>query len=131
MKTKNSIGRKLTSFLILSVLLLVPLSAQSCQELDVLEKACCCCSESDQFSQTNHTKQHECGCQMGKKQQEESSPAVIVSHQDSKPETFLVTSEVELITEDYLVQTTSLYSHPFSFPSRDRPLYLLHSSFLI
>jgi hypothetical protein len=68
---------------------------------------------------------------MGEKQQEESSPAVIISHHDSKPETFLAASEIEVIAKDYFTQLTGSCPHPFLFTSKDPPLYLLLSSFLI
>jgi hypothetical protein len=68
---------------------------------------------------------------MGEKHQEENSPAVIVLHRAHKLGTFFVTSEVEVIAKDYPAQLTALRSPPFLPTSKDPPLYLLHTSFLI
>jgi len=68
---------------------------------------------------------------MSEKQTEENSPAVIVSYDDNKPEAYLVAGEVELLNADSFIQQTCFYSPTFHLPSRDRPLYILYSTFLI
>jgi hypothetical protein len=68
---------------------------------------------------------------MGEKHQKENSPAVMVFHHEDRLGTPLMASEVEVITKDYRPQLTGLYSQPFLPTSKDPPLYLLHSSFLI
>ncbi|MFQ6002629.1 MAG: hypothetical protein ACE5KJ_02675 [Candidatus Zixiibacteriota bacterium] len=124
--------RRVTAIFLASILFFVPLSLQACQKVEVSQNACCCCCvNSSDSSHPNDAKQHECPCQMGESQQEESPPAIIVSHHDSKPEPFLVASEVEVTTKDYRPRLTSSSSLPFSLTSKDPPLYLLHSSFLI
>ena len=122
---------RVVSLLIAIVLFSVPLSVQPCQMSEVSKNPCCCCSDSPDFSQGNHRERQECGCHMGEKHQEENSPAVIASHHDSKPEAFPVGSEAEVIRKDHFSQLAGLYPHPLSPASKDPPLYLLHSSFLI
>lgn len=125
------VGR-VTALLIATVLFFVPLSVQPCQKVEVSQNSCCgCCLNSSLSSHPDDAEQRECPCQMDERQQEESSPAVIVSHQNSKPEPFLVASEVKVVTKDYLPQFTGLCPHTFLPISKDPPLYLLHSSFLI
>jgi hypothetical protein len=124
------VGRA-TSIFVVAVVFLVPLSVQPCQMSEVSNNPCCCCSDSPDFSEANHREQQECGCHMGEKHQEENSPAFIVFHHGDKLGTSFVASEVEVITKDYRPQFTGLYSQPFLPTSKDPPLYLLHSSFLI
>lgn len=131
MKMPGKIVGRATSIFVVTVVFLVPLSVQPCQMSEVSNNPCCCCLDSPDFSQANHKEQQECGCHMGEKHQEESSPAVIASHHDSKPETFPVGSEAEVIAKDHSSQLAGLCPHPFSPASKDPPLYLLHSSFLI
>lgn len=130
---------KIISLLLVSILLFLPLSAQSCptiptpdQKEDVSANACCgCCANSSTSLPSDNGNQHNCPCQMTEKQSEDRSPAVIISHDDSKSETSLVTSNVEERSENYPSQPIFSSTHSFSLASRDRPLYLLHSLFLI
>jgi hypothetical protein len=130
-KVPRKMVRRVTSLLIAAVLFFVPLSIQPCQEADVSQNPCCCCSGSSEYSLPDDTKEHQCPCQMAEKQQEESSPAVLVSDQYSKPDAFSAASEVEGITKDYSTRLVGSCPHPFWPASKDPPLYLLHSSFLI
>ena len=131
---------KTISLLLVSILLLSPLSVQSCpmtptqdQKADVSANTCCgCCANSSTTSlPSDAAEQHQCPCQMTEKQPEERSPAVVVYRYDSKPETFLVTLEIQLISEDYSPKLIVSSPHTFFLPSRDRPLFLLHSTLLI
>ena len=130
-KMPEKIVVRVTSLLIAMVLFSVPLYVQPCQTSEVSKNPCCCCPGSSEYSNLSHTPEHECSCQMGEKQQEESSPAVIVFHHGDRSGTPFVASEVEVITKDYRAQITGLYSQPFLPTSKDPPLYLLHSSLLI
>jgi hypothetical protein len=131
---------KTISVLLVSILLISPLSAQSCpiiptpdQKVDVSVNTCCgCCANSSTASlPSDAAEQHQCPCKMTEKQTEERSPGVVVNRYDSKPETLLVTLVAELISEDCLPKLIISSSHTFFLPSRDRPLFLLHSTLLI
>ena len=131
MKMPEKTVGKVTLLLIVAVLLSVPLYVQPCQMSEVSKNPCCCCSDSPDLSQAKHREQQECGCHMGGKHQEENSPAVIVFHHGDRSGTPFVASEVEVISEDYRPQLAGLCAQPFLPASKDPPLYLLHSSFLI
>jgi len=130
---------KTISFLLISILLLSPLSAQSCpmtpapdQKEDVSANACCgCCANSSTPLPFDNAGKHQCPCQMSEKRADERSPAVFVSHYDIKSEIFLVSSEMEAFSENPPIQPTVSSPHNFFLSSRDRPLYLLHSAILI
>jgi len=122
------IPRKTSAIFLITLLLFVYPSAQACQKAEVSQKNCCCCGNSSQF---DTAEQRDCSCQMGENKPEEKTPAVITSNSDTRPENFLATSEIELIYEHYLSQLNELYSNSFLPPSREPPLYLLNSSFLI
>jgi hypothetical protein len=131
-KILGKMAGRVTALLMAAVLFSVPLSVQPCQMAEVSQNSCCfCCLNSSEFSHLNDAERQECPCQMDERQQEVSSLAVIVSNQDSKPETFSVASEVEEITKESHTQFTGLCPHSFLPVSKDPPLYLLHSSFLI
>lgn len=133
------ISTKITSILLTSLLLFASLFAQPCSfefKLDQrMEKSsssgCGCCANTSESSSSEGTDQHNCPCQMSEKQPEENSPAVIVSYDDNKPEAYLVAGEFELLDADSFIRQTCLCPHAFYLPSRDRPLYILNSTFLI
>ena len=131
MKMPRKSVLRAVSILIAIVLFSVPVCVQPCQMSEVSTSPCCCCSDSPDFSQAPHKEKQECGCHMGEKNQEESSPAVIVFHHGDRSLTPFVASEVQVIAKDYRAQLTGLCSQPFLPTSKDPPLYLLHSSFLI
>jgi len=130
---------KIISFLLSCVLLIVPLSSQVCsmdprldQGMDKSSDECCgCCSQSSTVSSSGSTDQNDCPCGIKEKQPEENSPVIIVSYNDNKPEAYLVAGELELLNADSFIRQTCLRSHTFYLPSRDRPLYILNSTFLI
>ena len=126
-KTLGSLILPLT----LSLLLFAPPTIQPCQEAEASQSNCCCCQNSCQHVVSSDSKHSQCPCQMEEKQKEESSPGVIVSKHDSKPKPLFLAWEIEVIPEDHFPQLASSYSHNFSVLSRDPPLYLLNSSFLI
>jgi len=123
--------RRITAIVIAGILLFVPASVQPCQKVDISEDTCCCCETSGQLSQPDDTKQHECPCQISESQPVESSPAVIISHHKRAPEPLLLAAEIEGPTENYLAPFAGLNTNYFLLLSRDPPLYLLNSSFLI
>jgi hypothetical protein len=139
MKKSSKMLTKVTSLLLAIVLSLAPLSVQPCpmgggwdQKVDRSPNTCCCCANSSATPLTSdNAEQHQCPCKMTEKQPKERSPAVVVSRYDSKPETFLVTLEIEPISEYCSPKLIVLPPHTFLLPSRDRPLYLLHSTLLI
>jgi len=130
---------KTTSFLLIGILLLSPFSVQSCpmtpspdQKEDVSASACCgCCDNLSTPLSSENAEPHQCPCRISEKRPEERSPAVFISHYDIKSEIFLVSSEMEAFSENPLIQPTVSSPHNFFLSSRDRPLYLLHSTLLI
>lgn len=130
---------KLTSVLLLSVLFFGTLFVQSCpmQPNPVREtvrspSSCCsCCANSSATLPKDDAEQHQCPCQMTESQPEKPSPAVVVTHYDSKLEIFLVTSEIEGISEVCLPQLSVPSPTTFSLVGRERPLYLFYSILLI
>ncbi len=130
---------KIISILLISVLLIIPLSAQACsmdprlgQGMEKSPDECCgCCNQSSTVSSSGSADRNECPCGIKEKQAEENSPAVIVSYDDNKTEAYLVAGEHELLNADTFIRQTCLRSHTFYLPSRDHPLYILNSTFLI
>jgi len=133
MKSKM-LGRTISVF-VGFLLLIPPLSAQPCQRVDLSQNSCCCCCPCCQNSvpslSDSDVERAECACQIREKQQEESSPAVIFSQHDGRPEISFSSSQVEGFTEDCPSQLTGLPPHSYLLPTRDQPLYILHSSLLI
>lgn len=129
----KTLGKTISLF-IACLLLFPPLSVRPCKKVDLPQNmccCCCCCQDSGPSLSNDDAVKDECPCQMGEKKQEESSPAIIFSYNDSRPETSLLTSKVEGSFEDYQSQLAGLSPHRIFLPSRDQPLYILHSSFLI
>lgn len=135
MDMKRKILRRAISVFIAFLLLIPPLSARLCERAELSQNSCCCCCPCCQDSgpplSDSDAEKDECPCQMSEKKQDESSPAVIFFYNDSRPETFLLTSKVEGSFEDYQSQLAGLSPHTLFLPTRDQPLYILHSSFLI
>ena len=129
----------ITSILLTSVLLFVSLFTQPCsmdprlgQGIDKSPDECCgCCNQSSTVSSSGTTDRNNCPCGIKEKQAEEKSPAIIVSNDDNKPEAYLIAGEIELLNADSFIRQTCLRPHTFYLPSRDRPLYILNSTFLI
>ncbi len=129
----------ITSILLTSVLLFASLFAQPCSFESKLDQrpdksssdGCGCCANASASSSSDGTDQHNCPCQMSEKKAEENSPAVIVSYDDNNPEANLVAGELELLNADSFIRQICLRPHTFYLSSRDRPLYILNSTFLI
>jgi hypothetical protein len=129
---------KVTSLLIASVLLFASFSGQSCpvnqisdQKTDSPEKTCCCCQNSSHKSQNHKMTEQNCPCQVSEKRPEDRSPAVMVSNYDIKPDAIITTLEKTPVQENPLTPSDFSSHNIFSLSSRDRPLYILQSSFLI
>jgi hypothetical protein len=132
----NTVAKKTVravSLLIVCLLIIPALPAQPCetsaQPAD--NCCCCCCQNSGSFSPEDDAPKHDCPCQMAEEQPKENSPAVISSNHLSSPETSLLTSEVEGPFEDLQIRLSDSSPHTLFLPSRDQPLYILNSSFLI
>lgn len=132
---KRKMLRRTISVFIAFLLLIPPLSAQLCERVELSQNSCCCCCSCCQDSgpplSDSDAEKDDCACQMSEKQQEKSSPAAVFSYNDSRPKIVLLASKVEEITKDYQSQLVGLHRHSYFLPSRDQPLYILHSSFLI
>jgi hypothetical protein len=72
-----------------------------------------------------------CPCQVSEKRPEDRSPAVMVSNYDIKPDAIITTLEKTPVQENPLTPSDFSSHNIFSLSSRDRPLYILQSSFLI
>jgi hypothetical protein len=129
---------KSTSLLIASVLLFTSFSVPTCpliqmrdKNTDSPEKTCCCCQNSSQKIQKNKTPEHNCPCQASEKKTEDRSPAMVISNYDVKPEGIVTTLENTPVQENQLSPICFSSHHNFTLSSRDRPLYILQSSYLI
>lgn len=132
MKIMRKRARKITSILIVSLLFLVPVSLQACDESQESQHSCCCCCEdSSQFHIFNQTEEHDCGCQLNEKKQVEVQPVIFTSQQNIKPEITLFISEFEFNSKDFSREFRGINSHIFSQFSKGPPLYILNSSFII
>ena len=132
---KRKMLRRTISVFIAFLLLIPPLSAQLCERVELSQNSCCCCCSCCQDSgpplSDSDAEKDDCACQMSEKLQEESLPAAVFSYNESRPKIVLLASEVEEITKDYQSQFADLSPHTLFLPTRDQPLYILHSSFLI
>ena len=125
---------KIISLAVACLLLFPPFPAESCEEGDQMQETCCCCAcchDSEPFLPQNDAERDDCSCRITEKNDVENSPAVIFSSNDNRPQTSLLTSKVEASFEDYQSRLVSQLSKALFLPSRDQPLYILHSSFLI
>jgi hypothetical protein len=129
---------KVTSLLIASILLFTSFSVPTCplnqmadKKTDSTEKTCCCCQNSSHKLQTNSPKGQDCPCQVSERKPEDRSPAVVVSNYDSKPDAVFLTLEKAPVQENQITPIDFSSHNTFKLSSRDRPLYILQSSFLI
>jgi len=122
------------SLLVMCAFFLAPVAVRPCETTEVPEQTCCCCpccQETESSPSESHTQKDECSCRMAEKHEEENSPAVIVSVKDDKPQISLPTLEIEGSFECEQSRPLDFGSRNLILPSRDQPLYILHSSFLI
>lgn len=132
MQSKNV--RAAISLFVICALFLAPVSVRPCEAVEAPEHTCCscpCCQDSEPSPPDNHAQKDECSCRIAEKHEEENSPAVVVSVNDNKLQTSLLISSIEGSFEYHQSRPTDFGSSDFIFPSRDQPLYILHSSFLI
>jgi len=128
-KTKSIV--KVTSLLLIGFLFFTPISMLPCQKAGASRNPCCCCQKSSPSPQSDDAEKDDCSCKINKTQPAESSVAVSLSPHDGKPKVFPVASEAEVKTEDHLVELSGFSPSLSPLPCRDRPLYLLHSIYLI
>jgi hypothetical protein len=115
-------------------LFLAPIAVRACETTEAPEQTCCCCpccQETESSPSESHTQKDECSCRMAEKHDEETSPAVLVSVNHSKLQTFDLTPSIDGSFDYHQSRPTDSGSSDFIFPGRDQPLYILHSSFLI
>ena len=122
------------SLLVVCAFFIVPVWGRPCETTEVPEQACCCCAccqETEPPPTENHSHRDECACRMAERHNQETSPAVPVSASDNKPEMSPLTFEVRETLEGDPNRPLDFGSHNPTLPSRDQPLYILNSSFLI
>jgi hypothetical protein len=132
MQSKNV--RAAISLFVICALFLAPVSVRPCEAVEAPEHTCCscpCCQDSEPSHQENHAQKDECSCRIAEKHDEENSPAVVVSINHNKLQTSLLTSRIEGSFEYHQSPPLDFGSRNLTFPRRDEPLYILHSSFLI
>ncbi|NIN00831.1 MAG: hypothetical protein GTO24_22940 [candidate division Zixibacteria bacterium] len=132
MDVRRKILARLISLLIISLLLVPPLSAQPCERAEASQQTCCCCCpDSGPSRSINDAEKDECSCQISEQSQKDKSSPIIVFQNDTRPVTLLPAARIGDNAEDFQGQ---LGGSPLEAPDRasgDRPLYILHSSFLI
>jgi hypothetical protein len=132
MKHKNM--QAAISLFVMCALFLAPVAVRPCETTEVPEQSCCCCpccQETESSPSESHPQKDECSCRMAEKHDEENSPAVLVSDNDDKPQISLLTLEIKGSFECQQGRPLDSGSRNLILPSRDHPLYILHSSFLI
>jgi hypothetical protein len=78
------------------------------------------------------TDEHSCPCQVSQRKSEDRSPAVVFSNYDIKPDIIITILEKAPVQEGQQTPIDySFHNNNFKLSSRDRPLYILQSSFLI
>jgi len=127
----KAIVSKVAAIVIVGVLFVGPANLQSCNYCDFSEEMCCCCENFCQSSQHNDRDKKECSCEISEGTKAESPSAVIVTHPDNKPKMDSGSVEVEIIDKFCFTQLSDSNPYTSAFLSRDPPLYLLNSSFLI
>ena len=100
-----------------------------CQKCDISQKTCCC-ESSCQVSPKNEQK-GDCPCEIKKWPESQSSPEIILPDYSKKSELILKAYKFEFTDEDIFTKQKDKYCHLLILLSRDPPLYLLNSSFLI
>jgi len=123
--------KQVAAILIVGFLFFVPAYVQPCHTDDLSKNRCCYCESCCHFLEHNEKDKKECSCQISEGSAPESSSAVIVTHPDNKPKINLGSLKVEFIDKCCFTQLSDLSPYTSVFLSRDPPLYLLHSSFLI
>ena len=134
MNIRHSKAQAAISLLVMCALFLAPVAVQPCEASELAEQACCCCpccQETESAPSESHAQDEECSCRTAEKNDQETSPAVPVSVSDSKPEMSPLTLEVKGSFEGDQSRPLDFGSRNPILPSRDQPLYILHSSFLI
>jgi hypothetical protein len=122
------------SLFVMCMLFLAPVALRPCETTEAPEHTCCCCAccqESEPPPAENHSHRDECSCRMAERHDQESSPAVLVSASDNRPEMSPLTFEVRQAFEGDPNRPLDFDSRNPTLPSRDQPLYILNSSFLI
>jgi hypothetical protein len=126
--------RATISLFVICALFLAPVSVRPCETTEALDHACCscpCCQHAGSCPSEGDAQEDECSCRIAEKHDEENSPAVVVSINHNKLQTPLLTSSIEGSFEHDQGESADSDSGDPIFPSRDQPLYILHSSFLI
>jgi hypothetical protein len=100
-----------------------------CQKCDISQKNCC--SESSCQVSTKNEQKGDCSCEIRKWPESPSSPEVILPDYSKKSESILKPYEFEFAGESALAQQKDNNFHFLTLLSRDPPLYLLNSTFLI
>ena len=134
MKIRHKNVQVAISLLAICAFFIVPLRVQPCETTEVPEQACCCCTccqETESAPSKSHAQDDECSCSMAERHDQESSPAVLVSASDNRPEISPLTFEVRQEFEGDPNRPLDFASRNPTLPSRDQPLYILNSSFLI
>ena len=100
-----------------------------CQKCNISKKTCCC--ESSCKVSTNNEQQGDCPCEIRKWPESPSSPEAMLPDYSKKSESILQPYKFEFAGEDIFAQQEDTNCHFLILLSRDPPLYLLNSSFLI
>lgn len=100
-----------------------------CQRCDISQKTRCC--ESSCQVSASSEQEGDCSCEIKKCPEPPSSPEVILPDYSKKTESLLQAYKFEFAGEDSFDQQKDTNCHFLILLSRDPPLYLLNSSFLI
>ena len=132
MRHKNA--QAAISLFVMCALFLAPVAVRPCGATEAPEQSCCCCpccQETDSSLAETGEERDDCPCEMSEAEESEGSPAVVFSHRSGGAEIFLVGLSTRGEIDDYRSFSIAQRSSSLFLPSRDQPLYILHSSFLI
>jgi hypothetical protein len=125
---------KTATLLVACALLLPALRVQSCETVEVSKEACCsccCCQDSEAPLLNEGVQGEECACEISEGQKAESSPAVVTSQPEKRPEIAALAMISNQTAVVFQFEFGNFSHHLLILPKQDQPLYILHSSFLI
>lgn len=100
-----------------------------CQKCEISQKTCC--PEKSCKVSTGNEQKGDCSCEIRKWPESQSSPEAILPDYSKKSDFILQPYKFEFASEDIFAQQEDTNCHLLILLSRDPPLYLLNSSFLI
>lgn len=132
MRHKNA--QAAISLFVMCALFLAPVSVGQCETTEAPEQSCCCCpccQDAKSPQQETEDDKDGCPCEMSEAEESEGSPALIFSNRSGGAQILFEATSTHEETNHYQSPFIAERFSSLSLPSRDHPLYILHSAFLI